>query len=65
MIPSATRRSPRVRLTDAKGGPFEDSVDDGVALFMSEEPVSMPMHVDLIDIHGDVVASDRWGFVDV
>jgi hypothetical protein len=54
-----------VRLTDARGRPFEDTVDDGVVLFMSEEPVSLPMHVDLLDAYGDVVASDEWGFVDV
>jgi hypothetical protein len=57
--------SSRVRLTDARGRPFEDTVDDGVVLFMSEEPVSLPMHVDLLDAYGDVVASDEWGFVDV
>jgi hypothetical protein len=54
----------RVRLTDAKGRAFEDTVDDGVVLFMSEEPVAMPMRVELLDAHGDVVASDEWGFLD-
>ena len=63
-VEDAGKNVSRVRLTDARGRPFEDTVDDGVVLFMSEEPVSMPMHVDLLDVHGDVVASDEWGFVD-
>jgi hypothetical protein len=34
-----------VRLTDSAGSTFEDTVDDGVVLFMSDEPVAMPMRV--------------------
>jgi hypothetical protein len=63
-IEDAGENVSRVRLTDPKGRPFEDTVDDGVVLFMSEEPVSMPMRVELLDTHGDVVASDEWGFLD-
>lgn len=54
----------RVRLTDSQGRTFEDIVDDGIVLFMSEEPVLMPMRVELLDADGDVVAVDEWGFVD-
>jgi hypothetical protein len=58
-VEDAGKNVSRVRLTDARGRPFDDTVDDGVVLFMSEEPVSMPMHVDLLDAYGDVVASDE------
>jgi hypothetical protein len=53
-----------VRLTDALGSTFEDTVDDGVVLFLSDEPVAMPMRVELLDTADRVVASDEWGFVD-
>lgn len=53
-----------VRLTDAEGRSFEDTVDDGVVLFISDEAVAMPMRVDLINAEGHVVGSDEWGFVD-
>lgn len=51
-----------VRLTDSEGRTFEDTVDDGVVLFMSDEPVARPMRVDLLDPEGRVVATDEWGF---
>jgi hypothetical protein len=54
----------RVRLTDSQGRTFEDTVDDGVVLFLSDEPVAMPMRVDLLDAKGRGVATDEWGFVD-
>lgn len=54
----------RVRLTDTEGRTFEDTVDDGVVLFLSEEPVTMPMRVHLYDAGGHVVGTDDWGFVD-
>lgn len=54
----------RVRLTDVEGRTFEDPVDEGVVLFMSDEPVTMPMRVDLFDADGRLVGSDEWGFRD-
>jgi hypothetical protein len=54
----------RVRLTDSRGSSIEDTVDDGVVLFLSDEPLAMPLRVDLIDRDGRVVATDDWGFVD-
>jgi hypothetical protein len=54
----------RVRLTDSLGRAFEDTVDDGVVLFMAEEPVVMPMRVELLDADGEVMAVDEWGFAD-
>jgi hypothetical protein len=54
----------RVRLTDAEGRTFEDTVDDRVVLFMSQEPVAMPMRVELYDADGRAVATEEWGFSD-
>jgi hypothetical protein len=54
----------RVRLTDVDGRAFEDTVENGVVLFSSDEPVAMPMGLDLIDSDGRVVDTDEWGFVD-
>lgn len=63
-IEDAGRSVRLVRLTDALGSTFEDTVDDGVVLFLSDEPVAMPMRVELLDTADRVVASDEWGFVD-
>jgi hypothetical protein len=35
-----------------------------VVLFISEEPVAMPMRVELYDADGGVVAIDEWGYRD-
>jgi hypothetical protein len=51
----------RVRLTDAQGLIFEDTVDDGVVLFISDRSVATPLRVDLLDADGRVVRSDEWG----
>lgn len=63
-VEDAGRGVALVRLTDAEGRTFEDSVDDGVVLLMSDEPVAMPMRLDLFDADGRVVGTDEWGFVD-
>ena len=54
----------RVRLTDRNGRSFEDIVENGVVLFCSDEPVVMPMRLELVDDEGEVVDTDEWGFVD-
>lgn len=54
----------RVRMTDVGGRTFEDTVDNSVVLFASDEAVHMPMRVELIDEAGLVVDTDEWGFVD-
>jgi len=54
----------RVRLTDLEGRLFEDSVENGIVLFSSDEPVAMPMRLELVDSDGRVVDTDEWGFVD-
>jgi hypothetical protein len=51
-------------MTDASGRTFEDTVDNSVVLFTSDEAVHMPMRVELIDEAGVVVETDEWGFVD-
>jgi hypothetical protein len=61
---SLSRRVVRVRLTDRQRRTFEDTVDHGVVLFMSDEAVTMPMRLEVIDAEGRVVSSDEWGFVD-
>jgi hypothetical protein len=54
----------RVRLIDLEGRVFEDTVENEVALFSSNEPAAMPMRLELIDSAGRVVDTDEWGFVD-
>lgn len=63
-VEDAGKEVSRVRLTDSEGRTFEDTVDGGVFLFMSDEAVAMPMRVDLFDGEGRVVGTDEWGFVD-
>jgi hypothetical protein len=53
-----------VRLTDIEGRTFEDIVQDGVVLFSSDEPVTMPMRLGLIDAEGRIVHTEEWGFAD-
>lgn len=54
----------RVRLTDLEGRTFEDAVENGIVLFSSDQPVAMPMRLELIDVEGRVVDTGEWGFVD-
>jgi hypothetical protein len=54
----------RVRLTDVEGRTFEDTVQDGVVMFSSDEPVTMPMRLELIDAEGRIVHTEEWGFAD-
>jgi hypothetical protein len=51
----------RVRLTDREGLTFEDTVENGVVLFSSDEPVAMPMRLELIGANGVIVGTDEWG----
>lgn len=50
----------QVRLIDAVGRTIEDSVDDGIALLLSNEPVEMPCRIELRDNGGAVVAIQVW-----
>jgi hypothetical protein len=63
-VEDAGRGVARVTLTDVDGRTFEDTVDNGVVLFFSDEPVTMPMRVRLFDPAGRVVTSEEWGFTD-
>lgn len=63
-VEDAGKSLARVRLTDVEGRTFDDKVDHGIVLFLSDEPVAMPMRVDLYDADGRVVGTDEWGFTD-
>jgi hypothetical protein len=43
---------------------FEDTVENGVVLFSSDELVTMPMRLDLIDAEGRIVHTEEWRFAD-
>jgi hypothetical protein len=45
----------RVRLTAANGTVLEDSVDDGVVLFVTDQPVELPLQAELYDRTGKPV----------
>jgi hypothetical protein len=53
-----------VRLRDREGRVFEDTVDQGIVLFLSNDPVVMPMRVELLDSRAVVVGGHDWGFAD-
>jgi hypothetical protein len=63
-VEDAGAKIARVRLTDVQGRTFEDTVQDGVVLFSSDEPVTMPMRLDLIGAEGRIVLTEEWGFAD-
>jgi hypothetical protein len=46
----------RARLSFADGVALEDDAENGVALFITDEPVSTPATVELYDSHGERVA---------
>lgn len=51
----------RVRLVDARGVVLaEDTVDDRVALLMTEEPVQQPSAIELCDTDGKLLRSQPW-----
>jgi hypothetical protein len=45
----------RVRLVGANGTTVEDTVDDGLVLFITAEPVEAPIQVELLDRNGALV----------
>lgn len=53
-----------MRLTDVGGRTFEDTVENGVVLFSLDEPVTMPMLLELIDAESRIVHTEEWGFAD-
>jgi hypothetical protein len=50
-----------VRLIDSGGRVFEDTVENGAVLFLSDQPVESPMTIELFDSKDRLVASDGWG----
>lgn len=61
MVEDAGHGVRTVRLTDSGGRVFEDSVENGAALFLSDQPVESPMTIELFDSNDLLVASDGWG----
>lgn len=55
----------RVRLRAANGVMLEDTVDEGVVLFVTNEEVRLPLTVELLDARGEVVSQHRWPWHDV
>lgn len=46
----------RVRLRAANGTVLEDTVDDELVLFLTDEPVHVPVYAELLDRNGQVVS---------
>jgi len=51
----------RVRLTGSNGQVLEDTVDDGLVLFVTEQKVRVPIQVELYNRSGEVVGKHSWG----
>ncbi len=51
----------RVRLTGSNGQVLEDTVDDGLVLFVTEQKVRVPVQVELYNHSGEVVGQHTWG----
>lgn len=49
----------RVRLRAANGTVLEDTVDDDVVLFLTDEQVQQPVYAELLDWSGQVVSQHR------
>jgi hypothetical protein len=49
-----------VRLTDARGLVVEDTVGNGVALLLSNDPVEMPCRLELHDVRRRVLGTQSW-----
>ncbi len=51
----------RVRLTGSNGQVLEDTVDDGLVLFVTDQKVRVPVQVELYNHSGEVVGQHTWG----
>jgi hypothetical protein len=50
----------RVRLRAANGVTLEDTVDNGIALFLTDDTVSPPVRAELLDSAGALVSQHDW-----
>ena len=50
----------RARLRAANGITLEDSVEDGLALFLTDDAVTPPIEAELLDVGGAVVSQRVW-----
>jgi len=53
----------RVRLTGSNGQVLEDTVDDGLVLFVTDQKVRVPVQIELYNRSGEVVGKHIWGRV--
>ncbi len=53
----------RVRLTGSNGQVLEDTVDDGLVLFVTDQKVRVPIEVALYNRSGELVGQHSWGRV--
>jgi len=51
----------RIRLVGADGQAIEDNVDGGYALLIGDLPFGEPYTIELFDVHGQLLATRRWG----
>jgi hypothetical protein len=49
----------RVRLRAANGTVLEDSVEDDMVLFLTDEEMQLPVHAELLDPNGQIVSQHR------
>jgi hypothetical protein len=49
----------RVRLRAANGTVLEDTVDEGVVLFLTNKRVDRSLDVELVDLNGQIVSQHR------
>lgn len=51
----------RVRLRSESGLILEDTAEDSIVLFVTDDEVRLPLSVELLDARGAVVSQHRWG----
>ena len=57
VIGADSERATHARLRFADGTTLEDSIDEGVALFMTDGPVKMPVTVEILDRTGAMLTT--------
>ena len=60
VIGTGSDQARHVRLSFVDGTTVEDSVDDGVVLFLVEHGVRLPATASILDANGTVIATQGW-----